>query len=364
MEVLNYKCPNCSAGLKFDSNTQKMACEYCGSSYSVDELEKIAQENVKEEREDPDEHWEDFNPGEFGTDENIAVWSCPSCGAELITEKTAGAAVCPYCMNPMIMPEQFQGVYRPDFVIPFQKSKKDALNALKKHYMGKPLLPKVFKDQNHLEEIKAVYVPFWMFDLDASGRVRYEGTRTRFWEDGEYQYTETSYYHIVRRGKMSFYRIPVDGSEKIDDTMMEAIEPFDYQDLKPFQLSYLSGYMADKYDKEPDDLTGRVRQRAAESMDRSFRDSVFGYDTVIPVQDDIFVTKKGKVAYGLFPVWFLNTRWNGRCYTFVMNGQTGKLCGDLPVGKDMVAAYWLKHHIPIAAVFSAILLLLRATGVI
>lgn len=364
MEVLNYKCPNCSAGLKFDSRTQKMACEYCGSSYTVEELEQLVQETQTDEREEPGGHWEGFEPGEFDTDENVAVWSCPSCGAELITDKTAGAALCPYCMNPMVMPEQFGGVYRPDYVIPFQKSKKDALDALKKHYLGKPLLPKEFKDQNHLEEIKAVYIPFWMFDLDASGRFRYQGTRTRYWEDGEFQYTETSYYHMVRRGSMSFSKIPVDGSEKIDDTLMESIEPYDYQGLKPFRLSYLSGFMADKYDQEPDQLTERVRKRAETSMRRSFQSTLIGYETVVPVQDEVRMTKKGKVAYALFPVWFLNTKWNGRNYTFVMNGQTGKMSGDLPVSRDMLAAYWLKHHLPLTAVFSALFLLLRLTGVI
>lgn len=98
----------------------------------------------------------------------MAVWSCPSCGAEILAEKTTGATVCPYCDNPMIMPEQFKDSYRPDYIIPFQKSKKEAVEALKKHYEGKPLLPKIFKEQNHLEEIKAVYVPFWLFDLDTA----------------------------------------------------------------------------------------------------------------------------------------------------------------------------------------------------
>ena len=364
MEVLNYKCPNCSAGLKFDSSTQKMTCEYCGSSYTVEELEELVQTADPLEKEDTKEHWEGFDPGVSGAEENMAVWNCPSCGAQLITEKTAGAAVCPYCSGPMVMPEQFEGVYRPDFVIPFSKSKKDALEALKQHYLGKPLLPGVFKKENHLEEIKAVYVPFWLFDLDAAGRLCFRGTRTRFWEDRNYQYTETSHFYIVRQGKMSFSRIPADGSEKISDAMMESIEPYDYRDLQPFRLSYLSGYMADKYDMEPDDLTSRVEERMKESMDRSFRETLFGYETLIPVREDIHMTKKGRVAYALLPVWFLNTKWQGKTYSFVMNGQTGRFCGDLPTGRDMVLRYWMKIHIPMTAGFAVLFLILRMTGVI
>lgn len=249
-------------------------------------------------------------------------------------------------------------------MIPFKKSKKDALDALKKHYLKKPLLPSVFKDENHLEEIKAVYVPFWMYDLESSGRFQYQGTRVRFWETEKYECTETSFYHIVRKGSMKFCRIPVDGSEKIDDTMMEAIEPYDYQELEPFQLSYLSGYMADRYDREPDELTDRVHARMEESMRRAVRNTVIGYDTVIPVQEDIRITGKGQVKYALLPVWFLNTKWNGKTYSFAMNGQTGKIIGDLPVGKDLLIRYWMKYHIFSAAVIFVLFVILMLAGVI
>ena len=127
MDTVNYKCPNCSAGLAFDSKSQKMKCEYCGNTYSLEELEQLAeqQDTVKE---DTTTHWEGFEPEQWQSDEksNMAVWSCPSCGAEVLAEKTTGATICPYCDNPMIMPEQFADTYRPDYVIPFKKSKKEA----------------------------------------------------------------------------------------------------------------------------------------------------------------------------------------------------------------------------------------------
>ncbi|MDO4340124.1 MAG: hypothetical protein Q4C91_18870 [Eubacteriales bacterium] len=366
MDVLNYKCPNCTAGLVFDSKTQKMSCEYCGSTFTVEELEAQKEEELREEKENSTGHWEGFSPEQWqNTDmEGMRVWSCPSCKAEIIAKSTVGAAKCPYCDNPMIMPEQFEGMYLPDFVLPFKKSKKEAVEALKKHYLKKPFLPKVFKDENHLQEIKAVYVPFWLFDLDASGRFRYEGVRTRFYSDGDYEYTERSYFDILRRGSMKFRKIPVDGSEKIDDTMMEAIEPYDYQELEPFKISYLSGYLANKYDVEPDSLTGRVHERIEQSVKSSFRETVVGYDTILPGQESVRIAKKGDVKYALLPVWFLNTRWNGKSYAFVMNGQTGKLIGDLPVGKDLVVKYWMRRHIPLTAAMTVVVVILRLMGVI
>lgn len=125
MDTVNYKCPNCSAGLAFDSKSQKMKCEYCGNTYSLEELEQLAeqQDTVKE---DTTTHWEGFEPEQWQSDEksNMAVWSCPSCGAEVLADKTTGATVCPYCDNPMIMPDQFKDTYRPDYVIPIQKIQK------------------------------------------------------------------------------------------------------------------------------------------------------------------------------------------------------------------------------------------------
>ena len=363
MDTLNYKCPNCSAGLTFDSKEQKMKCEFCGSTYSLEELDKLAEQQDTVE-EDKTEKWKGFEPEQSDEKSNMAVWNCPSCGAEILAEKTTGSTVCPYCDNPMIMPEQFKDSYRPGYIIPFMKSKKEAKQALKAHYEGKPLLPKVFKDENHLEEIRAVYVPFWLFDLDTAGRFSYEATKTRVWEDDDYNYTATRFYHVARAGKINFRKIPVDGSKAIDDTMMEAIEPYEYQDLTEFNMSYLSGYMADKYDQEPDELTGRVYERMEQSVKDCFEASVKGYATVTPKQEKVTVTNKGEVKYGLFPVWFLNTKWNGKTYSFAMNGQTGRLIGDLPVGKDLAVKYWFKCHIPLTIAMTAIVTALRFMGVI
>lgn len=41
----------------------------------------------------------------------------------------------------------------------------------------------------------------------------------------------------------------------------------------------------------------------------------------------------GKNKYALYPVWLLNTSWEGKQYYFAMNGQNGKFVGDLPVDK-------------------------------
>ena len=221
-------------------------------------------------------------------------------------------------------------------MIPFKLGKDDALAALQKHYLKKKLLPKVFKDRSHLDEIKGVYVPFWLFDADVDAHIEYRATRVRCWNDNDYDYREESVYRVVREGGIGFSRVPVDGSKAIDDTLMESIEPFAITEAVDFQSAYLAGYLANKYDVDADKSTGRANERIRNSTVSEFAKTVTGYNTVVPQNTNIRLKNCG-VHYALFPVWLLSTRWQGLKFAFAMNGQTGKFVGDLPMDKG---AFW------------------------
>ena len=223
---------------------------------------------------------------------------------------------------------------KPDFVIPFKLDKKAAIEALKKHYFGKKLLPKVFQDENRIKEVKGIYVPFWLFGADADGYVRYKATRIRSWSDSNYRYTETSYYTVVRAGEIGFENVPVDGSTKIDDALMESIEPFDISEAVDYNSAYLAGFFADKYDVDAESSIERANERIKQATRDAFADTVHGYTTVTPISTNISLSG-GKAKYALYPVWMLTTQWNGKTYTFAMNAQTGKLVGDLPMDKAL-----------------------------
>ena len=237
------------------------------------------------------------------------------------------------------MTGQFEGSLRPDYVIPFKLDKKAAKEGLMKHLSGKRLLPKIFKDQNHIDEIKGVYVPFWLFDTDAEAHIRYRATKVRSWSDSEYDYTETKHYMIHRGGTVGFERIPVDGSSKMPDDLMESIEPFDFKEAVKFQMPYLAGYLADKYDVSEEESVGRANKRVKKSTEKAFASTVKGYSSVTTENSSIQL-QNGKAKYALYPVWILNTTWKGEKYLFAMNGQTGKFVGNLPVDKA-AAGRWI-----------------------
>lgn len=330
--LLEYKCPCCSGAITFDSQSQKLKCPYCDTEFDTDTLSEYDRE-LREDRTD-DMSW-DTNAGstwQSGEQDSLTSYSCGSCGGEIICEHTTAATSCPYCNNPVIMTGRLTGELRPDIVIPFKLDKKAAKDALRAHYKGKVLMPKVFSEENRLDEIRGIYVPFWLFDADADARMRYRATRTRTWSDSNYIYTETSYFSVRRDGTLSFSHVPVDGSSKMSDELMESIEPYNYSDAVDFRTGYLAGYLADKYDVSSEDSIDRANARIKKSTEDAIANTVIGYSSMMPEQSSIAL-KNGKAVYALLPVWILNTEWQGKKYTFAMNGQTGKLVGDLPLDK-------------------------------
>ena len=351
---MEYRCPNCNGTLEFNSQTQNMKCPYCDSEFSVGSL-KTYDEDLKADGTD-NMKW-DTKAGQEWEDEEtkgMVVYRCESCGGEVIADETLGASSCPFCGNPIIMKEQFAGDLKPDLVIPFKLDKNEAKKRFKSFLLNKKLLPHSFKTDSSISEIKGVYVPFWLFDSEAEARIRYKATKSEFWSDSRYRYHKTNYYSIVRDGTMKFDAVPVDGSSKMDDTLMESLEPFDVKEGVDFQTAYLSGYLADKYDVDADASIERANERIKKSTIESFRESVKGYDTVTTENVNIKLNN-AKSSYALYPVWVMTVRWEGKSYMFAMNGQTGKYVGDLPCDRGLYRKYFFRTTAITASITMAIL---------
>lgn len=315
-----------------------MKCPYCDTEFEIQTLQAYYQDIAQDGNDDM--QWQsqenEWRPGEI---DGMRVYQCQSCGGEIVADETTGATSCPYCDNPVVMTGQFSGQLRPEYVIPFKLDKEAAKAGLKKHLLGKKLLPKVFKDQNHIDEVKGIYVPFWLFDTDARGSVNYRATKVRHWNEGDYRVTETSHYHIYREGNMGFNNVAIDGSSKMPDDLMESIEPFDFKEAVEFQPAYLAGYLADKYDVTADQNQARANERVRASVVDTLKNTVVGYSSVIAEGSNISLNN-AKAKYALYPVWVLTTRWNDQTFIFGMNGQTGKFVGNLPCDKKLYRKYF------------------------
>ena len=329
MESVEYKCPNCSADLKFNPETQKLDCEFCLSSFTVDEIKKIcasAETSIPQEAVQVKEDFEN----------HTHLYRCKSCGAEIMADDQQTALFCYYCHNPVILAGKMGGEYKPDKVIGFKLTKENAISSFQKWVSKRWFVPKDFKSQQQIEKLTGLYVPFWVADCNINADYRAIGKKVRSWTSGNYSYTETKEFRIIRQGNLVTKGIPADGETKIDDLLMEAIEPFDYRDAKDFSMSYLSGFYADKYDVDKAAVFPRIRARSTQACDSLIKSTISGYSSVIPSMNQYNIMSTDW-SYMMLPVWFMSYRYKDNIYEFAINGQTGKLAGTPPLAKGRLA---------------------------
>lgn len=363
-KTTNYQCPACTGPLHYDGASGKLVCDYCGSAYDVKDIEAryakkqaaadtAAEGDAQKAARLPRQDSPVWSEAEA---EGLNSYSCPTCGAELVCDETTAATTCPYCGNPTVLGGQLSGKLKPEYIIPFRMDKKTAIENLKKYYKGKAFLPKAFKESNHIEETQGVYVPFWLYDGRMEARGAYKAEISESHREGDYIVTTTRHFDVARVGDADFVRVPVDGSSKMPDAHMDAIEPFDYSDLKPFSTAYLPGFLADRYDEDDKKCAARVLTRMKNSTAAALHDTLGGYTGVQTLSEQLD-PRTLEPHYALLPVWMLHTRWKEQDFLFAMNGQTGKLIGDLPVDKGRVAAWFAGISIPLMILTALIMLL-------
>ena len=365
-DLYQYKCPNCGGNVKY-SPASGFECESCGSVFEKKVLDDYkaamdlkngvntavgaagaaeAEAEAETLTDSGDYNWSDASSNDTINVEKL--FKCQSCGAEVVGDATTVASQCPYCGSPVVVMNMTNGINKPDFVIPFKLDEKQAGEALKSLYKGKHFIPKAFSLANKIKEIKPMYVPFWLFDCNAEADCLYDATRVSHWSDSSYNYTRTEHYDARRSGTMRFDRVPVDGSFKMDDAYMDSIEPFDYSGLLDFDPAYLSGYLANKYDMDAKACFPRAEERIKQTVQSEFAKTVTGYHGVTARSTNI-KADNGSYRYALLPVYMVTTKYNGKLYTFAINGQTGKVTGQIPCDKGK---YWLTFAAIAAAIIA------------
>ena len=362
-QVLNYKCPACGAPLKYDGKAGKLLCMSCGNTFELEAMQQA--EEVASATAEQSIQWDTERDDEWTAEEtqHLRTYSCPSCGAEIVVDESTVATECVYCGNSSIMPGGLSGSFRPDAVLPFIKTKEDAIAAYRQQTAGKKLLPRAFASKKQLNKITGVYVPFWLFQCHANANLSFRATRTRVHSTHNERITETDHFMVLRGGTLDFDGVPVKGSVKFDDTLMEAIEPFDYSQMKEFNAAYLTGYQAERYDIDAAEAEPRANERIRTSTVEAFTGTAAGYSSIVPQSANVQL-EHGKVMNVMAPVWMLNTKWEGKTYTFAMNGQTGTIVGDFPEDKSAAWKWRLGLFFGVFAGTAVVSLLLSYLGVI
>ena len=322
MRVLDNKCPGCGAKITFNPKIQKWDCEYCSSKFSLEEMKKY--ENASSEKANK------VNSNAYKKLEVMDVYHCENCGAEIMADETVTATFCVYCGSTAILKGKIDNGIAPTLIIPFKRVKDDAVLAFTNLAKGRPLMPKAFKDIKNIEKIVGVYIPFWTYDLSADGDIIFLSKDVRHWSDFHYNYTETSRYNVTMEGHLEYKRVLVDASSRFDNDLMDSLEPFDYKHLEPYNHAFLSGFFAEKYDVDEEEALKRAVDRTLPTCTEVIEAKVMHQRNTIQ-NNNINITKVNS-EYIMLPVYMVNINYNGKKYTFAMNGQTGKIVGNIPVG--------------------------------
>lgn len=345
MDTVQMKCPNCGGSVIFDPKTQMHVCEYCQSEFTSEEMQQNAgaEDSV-------------FVPSseeqaEFNDHTNLYI--CDSCGAEIIADENTAATFCYYCHSPVTLKGRLSGECRPEMIIPFKHTRDQAMLNYKEWCKKKWFLPRDYTSFSTLEKITGIYVPFWLADCKVDARYDADAKIVTSYTSGDYNITRTKHFKVRRAARIEYDGVPADGSKKIEDALMDAIEPFDYTKFEPFSMSYLSGFFADKYDVSKEEVLPNIKNRISTSAETILRDSIVGYTSVIPEFKNVRLIRTNW-HYAMLPVWFMNYKYKGKDYEFAMNGQTGKIEGYLPVSVPKVIALAAGLFVAVGAIVGAI----------
>jgi len=356
--VSDYKCPSCGAPLSYTPGENKLTCSNCQSTFALDYLKTLNDESGEGEKDEGVSF--DWGSGKDGiardTLEGTVVYQCESCGAEIEVDVNTVATKCPYCDNNVVIDDRVKGGLKPNAIIPFKITKKDLPNTIRSFYKNKRLLPGGFFSDNRIGKAQGVYVPFWLFDCDVDGRMVFNAQVFRTYVVGDYSYNETSFFRLERDGSMSFANVPVDASVKMDNDLMDSLEPYDFSELVDFDSAYLAGYVADRFDSDPDQEKTRAESRMTNSAVSRIK-STATYP-VVQLQSSSMSVKNSNIRYVLLPVYLLNCEYGGKQYRYAINGQTGKVIGDLPISREKCLAWFGGAFAAVFAIVNLVSMLL------
>lgn len=342
MSVLTYKCPNCDAALTFKPEHQNFGCDYCLSSFTQAELDQIYHdfENMQSRIEEENEFFVGYR--------------CPSCGAEVMTDDTTAATFCYYCHNPVVMEGRLSGDYKPHKIIPFTLKKEDVTGKFLAWCKKKWFIESSFFSGSQLEKLVGIYYPFWIVDASIHAKMDATGRTLRVWRLGNTEYTETSEYELIRVGDIDFEDIPFAALKREDMNLAKGVYPFDTENMLDFSMAFLSGFQAEKRDLHKEELTEEAHQLLEKYGESLLADTTTAYGSVHVNHMGINI-KKQDWSYALLPVWVLTYQFKDKFYYYAMNGQTGKICGEVPVSSRKLFGLFL-------AVFAVFLIALMIGG--
>ena len=351
IDVGTFACTDCGADLKFKPGTQHLNCEYCGAANEIPQIEGEVEEL-------------DFHKylSEKSDDEEKITASfvkCSSCGASSTLEPNITSASCPYCATPLIVEQATdESVIQPKSLLPFKLDKNGAVEEFKKWINKLWFAPNDLKKAVlNFDHFKGVYIPYWTFDTDTD--TNYVGQRGEHYyvtesytttEDGKSvsktrQVQKTRWYSVRGNVHKFFDDILTVATKSLPEKYIYKLEPWDLENLVPFDKSYLSGFIAEKYQVELSEGFEIAKNIADDEIRNLIRRDIGGDEQRITTKNTSYNDIKFK--HLLLPVFVSAYKFKDKLFQFLINGRTGEVQGSRPYS-------WMKITMAVVAVLAVI----------
>ncbi|MBR1798063.1 MAG: hypothetical protein IJ757_08685 [Clostridiales bacterium] len=317
-------CKNCAGKLVYDPKKQMLVCEMCGSLFAPEEV------GTRDDGLNADSKARSLNDI-YGTDSedlmDCYVYTCNSCGGEIIINGTEASTKCIYCGNSAVVFSRITRQHRPQGIIPFKITKEEAVEAVRRVFEKGVFIPKQVK-QFEADSVRGIYIPYWIVDLMHKGAVVVSG------RVGSGKHSKTVYYG--RAGRLKLNSLPLDASRMLSDESSARLEPYDLYDLRKFDESFLLGFYSNISDVTYRELWRAASLRADAYFDELAKKSVHDATSKsIHASDQVTAIDYDHIRYALLPAWFITYSYNGRHNTIIVNGQTGKVVCGVPWNKKL-----------------------------
>ncbi|QQS27405.1 MAG: hypothetical protein IPM47_10825 [Sphingobacteriales bacterium] len=339
------KCANCGAMLAFKAGTNSLVCDYCGTNNEIPVSEEVLEEI----------DFDTFIRECYDTEDMqvVTLAQCESCGAETTLLPNVTASSCPFCSSSLVVKgASTSQIVKPKGVLPFKISQEQATESFRKWLNSLWFAPNNLKRYaSQKDKLIGIYIPYWTYDSQTTST--YTGRR------GD-DYTDYVTQAVSVNGKTEFRQVPVtktrwtnvSGIVKVffDDVLIvactslptqyvDSLEPFDLQNIQPFNEKYLSGFRAERYQVDVKNGLELAKKKMDIAIRRAVCTQIGGnHQQILSLHSDFYsITFK----HILLPIWISSYRYNNKVYRFVINGRTGVVRGERPVSAIKVILFVL-----------------------
>ena len=318
-------CKNCGYPLVFDPLTKNVVCDACGSAFRAEGIESYGKEYAEGPTPIDPVTGQPVAGGAVREFMECHVYTCSSCGGEMIISGTEVSTTCIYCGSANVIFSRISKEKQPDFIMPFQFTREQATEIIRQKCGRGLFVPKEFKELKP-ESVQGIYIPYWLVDVYhaesdiISGKVG----------SGD---SSTTYYY-ARSGRMKINNMLVEASMELDDSTSRLLEPYDLRKLRVFDEEYMLGFYSDMSDLTYGELRRIADFRATDVFRRSMYKDISAHSCrVVDGQSATLIDKDLK--YALLPAWFVTVQYEGKPHTILVNGETGKVVCGLPWSKKL-----------------------------